>query len=66
MTLRVDRDKCMGHAVCAMNAPSLMQLDDLGYNVTGTVDVVPELAEEARRAAGSCPEGAIEIVESGS
>jgi ferredoxin len=56
----------MGHAVCAMNAPSLMQLDDLGYNVTGTVDVAPELAEEARRAAGSCPEGAIEIVESGS
>lgn len=63
MKVKVDRDKCMGHAVCAMNAPSLMQLDDLGYNVTGAIEVAPEQAEEARRAAGSCPEGAIEIVE---
>jgi ferredoxin len=62
--LKVDRDRCMGHAVCAMNAPSLMQLDDLGYNVTGTIDVAPGLEEDARRAAGSCPEGAIEIIES--
>jgi ferredoxin len=61
--VRVDRDKCMGHAVCAMNAPSLMRLDDLGYNITGTIDVAPQLEEEARRAAGSCPEAAIEIVE---
>ena len=63
MKVTVNRDKCMGHAVCAMNAPGLMQLDDLGYNVTGTADVPPEQEEEARRAAGSCPEGAIEIFE---
>ena len=65
MKLTVDRDKCMGHAVCAMNAPGLMQLDDLGYNVIGTIDVAPEQQEEAGRAAGACPEGAIEIAETG-
>jgi ferredoxin len=55
----------MGHAVCAMSAPDLMRLDDLGYNVTGAIDVAPEQQEEARRAAGACPEGAIEIAEAG-
>jgi ferredoxin len=55
----------MGHAVCAMNAPDLMQLDDLGYNVTGIADVLPGHQDEARRAAGACPEGAIEILETG-
>jgi ferredoxin len=60
--LTVDRSKCMGHAVCSMNAPDLMELDDLGYNVTGTIEVAPEQQGEARRAAGACPEGAIEVV----
>jgi ferredoxin len=62
MKVKVDRDKCMGHAVCALMAPGLMKLDDLGYNVTGIADVAPAQEEEARRAAGACPEGAIEII----
>ena len=65
MKLNVDRERCMGHAVCAMNAPDLMQLDDLGYNVTGIADVPPGHEDEARRAAGACPEGVIEILETG-
>jgi ferredoxin len=55
----------MGHAVCAMNAPDLMQLDDLGYNVTGIADVPSGHEEKVRRAAGACPEGAIKILETG-
>ena len=63
MRLSVDRDKCMGHAVCALMAPDLMKLDDLGYNVTGDIDVEDNDVEAARRAAGACPESAIAIFE---
>jgi ferredoxin len=58
----VDSKRCMGHAVCALMAPDLMELDDLGYNITGTRDVPPGQAENAQRAAGACPESAIDIV----
>jgi ferredoxin len=61
--LSVDRDKCMGHAVCALMAPDLMKLDDLGYNVTGEIDVEEKDADAARRATGACPESAISIFE---
>ena len=63
MKVIVDGKRCMGHAVCALMAPDLMELDDLGYNITGTRDVSPDRAEDARRAAGACPESAIAIVE---
>jgi ferredoxin len=59
----VDSKRCMGHAVCALMAPELIELDDLGYNVTGTRDVPPDQVEDAQRAAGACPESAISIVE---
>lgn len=62
MRLTVNRDRCMGHAVCALMAPDLMELDDLGYNVTGEAKVEPADEELARRAAGACPESAIEII----
>jgi ferredoxin len=64
MRLTVDRDRCMGHAVCALVAPDLMQLDDLGYNITGTIEVPTADDETARRAAGSCPESAISVTDS--
>ena len=63
MKVAVDSKRCMGHAVCALMAPELMDLDDLGYNITGTRDVPPGQAEDARRAAGACPESAIALVE---
>ncbi|ONH23605.1 ferredoxin [Pseudofrankia asymbiotica] len=63
MRIVVDRDRCMGHAVCALMAPDLMELDDLGYNVTGEAKVEPADEALARRAAGACPEGAIAVVD---
>ncbi|WP_433598278.1 ferredoxin [Nocardia sp. CA-135953] len=61
----VDRDKCMGHAICAQVAPDLMDLDDLGYNITEDLELPADQAVQAHRAADSCPEGAIRILQVG-
>jgi ferredoxin len=59
----VDRERCTGHALCRAMAPDVYVLDELGYNVTLDSQVPPELAEQARRGALSCPESAITIEE---
>jgi ferredoxin len=60
--LRVDPDKCQGHARCYALAPEIFDVDDYGQS-TVIVDVVPtELEETARLAVANCPEYAIEII----
>jgi ferredoxin len=62
MKIRVDPDKCQGHARCYSLAPELFEVDDYGQS-TVIVDEVPaELEEKARLAIANCPEYAIEIV----
>lgn len=62
MKIRVDGDKCQGHTLCAMRAPQLFELDDFDGHSTAVSEDVPLGAEEdAREAASSCPEQAIEI-----
>jgi ferredoxin len=62
MKLRVDPDKCQGHARCYALAPEIFDVDDYGQS-TVIVDEVPhELEEKARLAVANCPEYAIEIV----
>ncbi|HEY6426819.1 MAG TPA: ferredoxin [Acidimicrobiales bacterium] len=62
MKLRVDPDKCQGHARCYALAPEIFDVDDYGQS-TVIVDVVPsELEEKARLAVANCPEYAIEII----
>ncbi|MCU1456504.1 MAG: ferredoxin [Actinomycetia bacterium] len=63
MRITVDTEACTGHALCLANAPDVFVLDDLGYNVTPAGEVAPELEEQARRGALSCPEMAITIEE---
>jgi ferredoxin len=63
MKVRVDRQRCTGHAMCHANGPDVYALDDVGYNaLDGEVDVDDALADQARRGADSCPERAISIV----
>jgi ferredoxin len=63
MKVRVDRQRCTGHAMCHANAPDVYELDDVGYNVLdGEMEVDDALAPQARRGAESCPERAIIIV----
>jgi ferredoxin len=55
----------MGHGRCYSLAENLLQYDDDGY-VTARgrlVDVPADRADDARNAAGSCPERAIQLLE---
>jgi ferredoxin len=63
MKLRVDPDKCQGHTLCAMRAPSLFTLDDIdGHSTAIEGDIPAELEDEAMEAVNSCPEQAIEVL----
>lgn len=61
MRIRVDPERCQGHARCYGLAPELFDIDDYGLSsVTGDGLVPPELEERARLAIANCPEFAIE------
>jgi ferredoxin len=63
MRIRVDPEKCQGHARCVALAPDLFDVDDYGLSSV-KVDVVPEGREHmARLAVDNCPEYAIEVIE---
>jgi ferredoxin len=65
MKLEFDAALCRGHGRCYTLAEDLLSEDDEGY-VTARgqiVDVPPDQVEDARNAAGSCPENAITILE---
>ncbi|MCE2391740.1 MAG: ferredoxin [Proteobacteria bacterium] len=62
MRTRVDADKCQGHAVCNRFAPGVFKLrDEDGRAYVESEGVPAEFEEQAKRAALSCPEQAIEL-----
>lgn len=64
MKLRVDEDRCQGHALCHAVAPQLFRLrDEDGHSSAVHPDVPPELETAAARAARGCPEQAILLEE---
>jgi ferredoxin len=66
MKLTVDADRCRGHGLCYSLAPDLLEDDDdEGYvSVRGQViDVPADQVDDARNAAASCPEQAIDLLE---
>jgi ferredoxin len=64
MLLRVHQDLCQGHARCSAIAPELFDQDGLGaVRLIGDGTIPPGLEPLARRAASSCPEQAIEILQ---
>lgn len=61
MKIRVDPDKCQGHARCFALVPELFAVDDYGLStVIGDGTVPVELEERARLAIANCPEFAVE------
>jgi ferredoxin len=59
--IRVDPDKCQGHARCFALSPELFSVDDYGLStVVGDGRVPVELEEKAHLAIDNCPEFAIE------
>jgi ferredoxin len=64
LKIRVDQDKCQGHARCKSLAPELFDLDEFGnaHEVgDGTVPAGQE--DNAWLAQTNCPEIAIEVTE---
>ena len=60
MRIRVDPDKCEGHARCYGLAPELFDVDDYGLStVKGDGTVPPALEDKARLAIANCPEYAV-------
>ena len=66
MKISVDGTRCTGHGRCYTLAPDLLSYDDDGYvTIRGqVVDVPVGSVEAARDAAASCPERAVELLES--
>jgi ferredoxin len=65
MRLAVDGTQCMGHGRCYRLMPSLLDSDDEGFvTIRDSSVLVPEeLRELAVEAEGTCPEGAISLLD---
>jgi ferredoxin len=64
LKVRVDRERCQGHARYFALAPELFELDALGNGrERGDGAVPPALEGKARLAQANCPELAIEVIE---
>jgi ferredoxin len=62
--VKVDRERCQGHARCAALAPELFALDELGNAQEIGDGTVPQaLVDKAYLAKANCPEQAIEVTE---
>jgi ferredoxin len=61
--IRIDPDRCQGHARCYALAPDLFEVDDYGQSSVRGDGVVPSDREDvARLAIANCPEFAIEAI----
>ena len=64
LKVRVDPEKCEGHARCFALAPELFELDELGNAHEKNDGTVPAgLEQKAYLAKSNCPEFAIEVIE---
>ena len=64
LRLRVDQEKCQGHARCKSLAPELFDLDEYGNaHEVGDGAVPAEFEDKAWLAKANCPEIAIEVTE---
>lgn len=60
----VDLGTCQGYANCVIEADAIFDIDDETEKAVVLVDTIPsDLADDARRAADSCPVDAIAIEE---
>jgi ferredoxin len=64
LAVRIDPEKCQGHARCHALAPELFELDEFGNALVRDSGHVPSaLEDKAWIARANCPELAVEIVE---
>lgn len=63
MRIRLENDRCVGHAQCFAVDEELFPVDDDGYSLVGVVEVGSAQEKQARRGVGACPEQALIIDE---
>ncbi len=62
MKVRVDPERCQGHTMCNIAAPSVFKLrDEDGHAYVDESQLRPELSDAIRDAEETCPERAIRI-----
>ena len=62
MRVHVDPAICQGHTLCTLAAPQVFLLaEDDGHAYVASEEVPSELEDAVRKAAATCPEGAITI-----
>ena len=61
MKLKVDTNKCQGHAMCHAVAPDMFPIDDSGYVAIDVVDIAEGDVATARSGVDACPEGALSL-----
>ncbi len=62
MRVKIDPEKCEGHAVCASLVPEVFQIPEEGAGAVVAVDQLPPSLEPAvQRAVMGCPEQAITV-----
>jgi ferredoxin len=67
MKVTVSAELCTGHGRCYALAPEVYAPDEEGYNSARgeTFEVADDQTDQAARGARGCPEGAIEVSDSG-
>jgi ferredoxin len=61
--LHIDWTACDGRGLCVELLPELLYSDDWGFPAArGSLDVPPELTQDARRAVDRCPALALRLV----
>ena len=63
MKIRIDPDRCQGHARCFALAPELFAVDDYGQASVIVAEVPTALEDRAELAIANCPEYAIARVD---
>lgn len=63
MTVKVNRDACIGCGACAAICDSVFEIDDEGISTVVDENVSEENQEKVQDAVDSCPTGAIEVEE---
>ena len=63
MTVKVNRDACIGCGACAAICDSVFEIDDEGISTVVDENVSEENQKEVQDAVDSCPTGAIEVEE---
>ncbi|WP_319449745.1 MULTISPECIES: ferredoxin [unclassified Mycobacterium] len=63
MKVRLDRDKCVGHAQCYAVDPELFPINDAGYSILEPHGVVVANEPITHEAVAACPELALIVEE---